>query len=131
MSYVFNPFTGNFDVKGLGDTINTVAPTALGCINMNGNSPTWAGTAGYTVTKSGGDGTPVGGDVFYTLTFPSAYSLRTDYIVHANYDGTDWVPQNGAQIAIQRNAGNVIFTVRRWNEDPLNLGDILVTIYNL
>ena len=107
------------------------APTAKGCINMNANSPTWTGTGGYTVAKSGGDGSALGGDVFYTLTFPIAYNARTEYIVQASYDGTDWVSANGAQIGIERNAGNVVFCVRRWNEDPLNLGDIMVTIHNL
>ena len=106
-------------------------PVAAGFIRMNANSPTWTGTTGYTVAKSGGDGTVNGGDVFYTLTFPSAYSARTDYIVHTSYDGTDWVSANSAQIAIERNAGNVVFCVRRWNEDPLNLGEIMVTITNL
>ena len=107
------------------------APVAVGYINMNGNSPTWTGTTGYTVAKSGGDGTALGGDVLYTLTFPSAYSARTDYIVHATYDGTDWVYVNGAQVAVARFTDKVVFTVRRWNEDPLNLGDIMVTITNL
>jgi len=107
------------------------APVAKGCINMNANSPTWTGTTGYTVAKSGGDGSALGGDVFYTLTFPTAYSARTDYIVQASYDGTDWVSANGAQIAIERNAANIVFCIRRWNEDPLNLGDIMVTIHNL
>tara|TARA_B100002019_G_scaffold290119_1_gene307121 strand:+ start:2764 stop:4044 length:1281 start_codon:yes stop_codon:yes gene_type:complete len=106
-------------------------PVAAGCINMNANSPTWTGTTGYTVAKSGGDGSAGAGDVFYTLTFPTAYSARTDYIVQASYDGTDWVAANGAQIGIQRNTTDVIFCVRRWNEDPLNLGDIMVTITNL
>jgi len=106
-------------------------PFVVGCINMNGNSPTWAGPAAWTVTKSGGDGSALGGDVFYTLTFPFTYSARTDYIVHASYDGTDWIPANGAQIGIQRNTSSVVFCVRRWNEDPLNLGDIMVTITNL
>jgi hypothetical protein len=106
-------------------------PVAKGCINLNASSPTWSGTTGYTVAKSGGDGSALGGDVFYTLTFPSAYAERTDYIVNASYDGTDWVSANGAQIGIERNAGNVVFCVRRWNEDPLNLGDLMITIYNL
>jgi len=106
-------------------------PVAAGNINMNANSPAWTGTTGYTVAKSGGDGSALGGDVFYTLTFPTAYAARTDYIVQASYDGTDWVAANGAQIGIERNAGNVVFCVRRWNEDPLNLGDIMVTITNL
>ena len=106
-------------------------PVAVGNINMNANSPTWSGTAGYTVAKSGGDGTAGGGDVFYTLTFPTAYTARTDYIVQASYDGTDFIPANGAQIGIERNTGNIVFCVRRWNEDPLNLGDIMVTITNL
>ena len=106
-------------------------PTAVGFIKMNGNSPTWTGTSSYTVAKSGGDGTTNGGDVFYTLTFPSAYSARTNYIVQASYDGTDWISANGVQIGIQRNTGNVVFCVRRWNEDPLNLGEIMVTITDL
>jgi hypothetical protein len=106
-------------------------PAAVGFIKMNGNSPTWTGTSSYTVSKSGGDGSSSGGDVFYTLTFPSAYSARTDYIVQASYDGTDWVSANGAQIGIERNTGNVVFCVRRWNEDPLNLGEIMVTITDL
>ena len=110
---------------------NPNIPVAVGCIRMNANSPTWTGTTGYTVTKSGGDGSAVGGDVFYTLTFPTAYSARTDYIVQASYDGTDWVSANGAQIATERNTGNVIFCIRRWNEDPLNIGEIMVTITNL
>ena len=112
----------------LADTNN---PAAKGYINMNANSPTWTGTAGYTVAKSGGDGSAGGGDVFYTLTFPSAYASRTAYIVNASYDGTDWVSANGAQIGIERNASTVVFCVRRWNEDPLNIGDIMVTIHNL
>lgn len=103
------------------------APTAKGYINMNGNSPTWTGTSGYTVAHSGGGGL----DELYTLTFPTAYSARTDYIVHATYDGTDWVYVNGAQVAVARFTDKVVFTVRRWNEDPLNLGDIMVTIHNL
>ena len=106
-------------------------PVAAGNINMNANSPTWTGTTGYTVAKSGGDGSALGGDVFYTLTFPAAYSARTDYIVQASCDGTDWVSANGAQIGIERNTANVVFCVRRWNEDPLNLGDIMITITNL
>jgi len=106
-------------------------PVAAGNINMNANSPTWTGTTGYTVAKSGGDGSALGGDVFYTLTFPAAYSARTDYIVQASYDGTDWVSANGAQIGIERNTANVVFCVRRWNEDPLNIGDIMITITNL
>ena len=110
---------------------NPNVPVAAGNINMNANSPTWTGTGGYTVAKSGGDGSALGGDVFYTLTFPSAYAARTDYIVNASYDGTDWVSANGAQIGIERNTGNIVFCVRRWNEDPLNLGDIMVTITNL
>ena len=110
---------------------NPNIPVAVGCIRMNANSPTWTGTTGYTVTKSGGDGSAVGGDVFYTLTFPTAYSARTDYIVQASYDGTDWVSANGAQIATERNTSNVIFCIRRWNEDPLNIGEIMITITNL
>ena len=106
-------------------------PVAAGCINMNANSPTWTGTAGFTVAQSGGDGSALGGDVFYTLTFPVAYNARTEYIVQASYDGTDWVSANGAQIGIERNTANVVFCVRRWNEDPLNIGDIMVTITNL
>ena len=98
---------------------------------MNANSPTWTGTAGFTVAKSGGDGSALGGDVFYTLTFPVAYNARTEYIVQASYDGTDWVSANGAQIGIERNTADVVFCVRRWNEDPLNIGDIMVTITNL
>ena len=106
-------------------------PTAVGFIKMNGNSPTWTGTSNYTVAKSGGTGASSSGDVFYTLTFPSAYSARTNYIVQASYDGTDWISANGVQIGIQRNTGNIVFCVRRWNEDPLNLGEIMVTITDL
>ena len=102
-------------------------PVAKGFINLDGSSPTWTGTTGYTVSHSGGGGQ----DEIYTLTFPSAYSARTDYIVHATYDGTDWIYTNGAQVAVARFTDRVVFTVRRWNEDPLNLGDIMVTITNL
>jgi len=102
-------------------------PVAKGFITLNGLSPTWTGTTGYTVSHSGGGGL----DELYTLTFPTAYSARTDYIVHATYDGTDWVYTNGAQVAVARFTDKVVFTVRRWNEDPLNLGDIMVTITNL
>jgi len=108
----------------LADTNN---PAAKGFINMNGSSPTWTGTAGYTVAHSGGGGS----DEVYTLTFPSAYGARTDYIVNADYDGTNWIAGNGAQLGIVRNAGNVQITVRRWNEDPLNQGEIMITIHNL
>ena len=102
-------------------------PVAAGCITLNGTSPTWTGTAGYTVAHSGGGGS----DEVYTLTFPSAYGARTDYIVNADYDGTNWIAGNGAQLGIVRNAGNVQITVRRWNEDPLNQGEIMITIHNL
>jgi len=102
-------------------------PVAKGFITLNGLSPTWTGTTGYTVSHSGGGGS----DEVYTLTFPTAYSARTDYIVNVNYDGTDWVPQNSAQVAVERNTGDVVFVVRRWNEDPLNIGDLMITIYNL
>jgi hypothetical protein len=108
----------------LADTNN---PAAKGFINMNGSSPTWTGTAGYTVAHSGGGGS----DEVYTLTFPSAYGARTDYIVNADYDGTNWIAGNGAQLGIVRNSGNVQITVRRWNEDPLNQGEIMITIHNL
>lgn len=110
---------------------SSTAPVAVGCINMNGNSPTWSGTTGYTVAKSGGDGTSSGGDVFYTLTFPTAYSARTDYIVHVTYDGTDFIGANGAQVGVERGTTSVVFCTRRWNEDPLNLGDLMVTVYDL
>ena len=105
----------------------STAPVAVGYINMIGSYPTWTGTAGYTVAHSGGGGS----DEVYTLTFPVAYSSRTDYIVHATYDGTNWIAGNGAQLGIVRNAGNVQITVRRWNEDPLNQGEIMITITNL
>ena len=98
---------------------------------MNGSSPSWSGTTGYTVAKSGGDGTVNGGDVFYTLTFPTAYSARTDYIVHVTYDGTDYIGSNGAQVAVERGTADVTFCTRKWNEDPLNLGDLMVTVYDL
>ena len=106
-------------------------PTAVGFIDMNANSPTWSGTTGYTVAKSGGDGTAQSTDVIYTLTFPSSYSARTDYIVNACYDGTNWVAGNGVQIGTTRFTDRVEFIIRRWNEDPLNLGEIMIIIYDL
>jgi len=110
---------------------SSTAPVAVGYITMNGNTPSWSGTTGYTVTKSGGDGTVNGGDVFYTLTFPTAYSTRTDYIVHVTYDGTDYIGSNGAQVAVERGTADVTFCTRKWNEEPLNLGDLMVTVYDL
>ena len=104
---------------------------ATGFINMNGDNPTWTGTSGYTVSKSGGDGSAQDVDVVYTLTFPSAYAARTDYIVHATYDGTNWTAGNGVEIGTTRFTDRVEFIIRRWNEDPLNLGEIMVTIHNL
>ena len=106
---------------------SSTAPVAVGCINLNGSSPTWSGTTGYTVAHSGGGGS----DEVYTLTFPSAYSARTDYIVNVTYDGYDWVGANGAQVGVERGTTSVVFVVRRWNEDPLNLGDLMVTVYDL
>jgi len=110
---------------------SSTAPVAVGYITMNGNTPSWSGTTGYTVTKSGGDGTVNGGDVFYTLTFPTAYSARTDYIIHVTYDGTDYIGSNGAQVAVERGTADVTFCTRKWNEDPLNLGDLMITVYDL
>ena len=107
------------------------SPTAIGCIDMNGNNPTWMGTTGYTVSKSGGDGSAQDSDVVYTLTFPSSYSARTDYIVNASYDGTNWIAGNGAQIGTTRFVDKIEFIIRRWNEDPLNLGEIMIIIHDL
>jgi hypothetical protein len=106
------------------------ASAAVGCITM-GENPTWSGTSGYTVTKSGGDGQPLNGDVTFRLTFPSAYSARTDYIVHATYDGTTYVVGNGAQVAVNRSTDYVDIVPRKWNEDPLIVGELMVTIHNL
>jgi len=105
------------------------APVAKGFITLNGTSPTWTGTSGYTVTgtQPGGGGT----DYVITLTFPTAYSARTDYIVQATYDGTDYVSQNGAEIGVARGTASVVFTPRRWDEQPLGTGEIMVTIHNL
>jgi len=104
-------------------------PVAVGYITLNGTSPTWSGTSGYTVTgtQPGGAGT----DYEITLTFPSAYSARTDYVVQATYDGTNYVSGNGASIGVARGTASVVFTPRRWDENPLSLGEIMVTITNL
>ncbi len=104
-------------------------PVAAGYIFLDGTSPTWTGTAGYTV--SGAQPGGVGTDYVITLTFPTAYSARTDYIVQATYDSTNYVAGNGASIGVARGTSSVVFTPRRWNEDPLSLGEIMVTITNL
>jgi len=104
-------------------------PIAVGYINMNGTSPTWSGTAGYTVTGAQPDG--AGTDYVYTLTFPSAYSARTDYIVQATYDGTDYISSNSCELAVARGTASVVFTPRRLDGQPLSSGDIMVTITNL
>jgi hypothetical protein len=108
---------------------NPNVPVAVGCITLNGTSPTWSGTAGYTVSgaQPGGGGT----DYEITLTFPTAYSARTDYIVQATYDGTNYISGNGASIGVARGTASVVFTPRRWDENPLSLGEIMVTITNL
>jgi|SaaInlV_120m_DNA_3_1039746.scaffolds.fasta_scaffold03729_3 hypothetical protein len=108
---------------------STNVPVAVGYIFLDGTSPTWTGTTGYTVSgaQPGGAGT----DYVITLTFPTAYSARTDYIVQVTYDSTDYVSGNGASIGVARGTSSVVFTPRRWNEDPLSLGDIMVTITNL
>lgn len=110
-------------------TGSATAPVAVGCINMNGTSPTWSGTASYSVSgaQPGGAGT----DYVYTLTFPSAYSARTDYIVQATYDGTDYVSDVSCELAVARGTGSVVFTPRRLDGQPLSLGDIMVTITEL
>ncbi|QPB08162.1 tail fiber-like protein [Synechococcus phage S-H9-1] len=107
---------------------NPNIPVAVGCITLNGTSPTWSGTSGYSVSGSqpGGAGT----DYVITLTFPSAYSARTDYIVQATYDSTNYVSGNGASIGVARGTASVVFTPRRWDENPLSLGEIMVTITN-
>ena len=104
-------------------------PVAAGFITLNGTSPTWTGTTGYTVSgaQPGGAGT----DYVITLTFPTAYSARTDYIVQATYDSTNYVAGNGASIGVVRGTSSIVFTPRRWDENPLSLGDIMVTITNL
>lgn len=104
-------------------------PVAAGCITLNGTSPTWSGTTGYTV--SGAQPGGVGTDYEITLTFPTAYSARTDYIVQATYDSTNYVSGNGASIGVARGTASIVFTPRRWDENPLSLGDIMVTITNL
>ena len=128
ISFAYDDTTGRINATV---SAASTAPVAVGYINMNGNTPSWSGTTGYTVAKSGGDGSASGGDVFYTLTFPTAYSARTDYIVHVTYDGTDYVGSNGAQVAVERGTADVTFCTRKWNEDPLNLGDLMVTVYDL
>ena len=104
-------------------------PIAAGYITLNGTSPTWSGTAGYSVSgaQPGGAGT----DYEITLTFPTVYSARTDYIVQATYDGTNYVSGSGASIGVARGTASVVFTPRRWDENPLSLGEIMVTITNL
>jgi len=104
-------------------------PVAAGYITLNGTSPTWSGTTGYTV--SGAQPGGVGTDYEITLTFPTAYSARTDYIVQTTYDGTNYVSGNGASIGVARGTASVVFTPRRWDENPLSLGEIMVTITNL
>lgn len=104
-------------------------PVAAGCITLNGTSPTWTGTAGYTV--SGAQPGGVGTDYEITLTFPTAYSARTDYIVQTTYDGNNYVSGNDASIGVVRGTASVVFTPRRWDENPLSLGEIMVTITNL
>jgi len=108
---------------------NPLSPVAAGCITLNGTSPTWTGTSGYSVSgaQPGGAGT----DYEITLTFPTAYSARTDYIVQATYDGTNLIAGNGASIGVARGTASVVFTPRRWDENPLSLGEIMVTITNL
>ena len=108
---------------------NVNVPVAVGYIFLDGTAPTWTGTSGYTVsgTQPGGVGT----DYVITLTFPTAYSARTDYIVQATYDSTGFVSGNGASIGVVRGTSSVVFTPRRWNEDPLSLGEIMITITNL
>ena len=108
---------------------NPLSPVAVGYINMNGTSPTWSGTAGYTVTgaQPGGAGT----DYVYTLTFPLAYLARTNYIVQATYDGTNYISSNGCELAVARGTAGVVFTPRRLDGQPLNQGEIMVTITNL
>lgn len=128
ISFTYDDTTGRINATV---SAASTAPVAVGYITMNGNTPSWSGTTGYTVTKSGGDGTVNGGDVFYTLTFPTTYSARTDYIVHVTYDGTDYIGANGAQVAVERGTADVTFCTRKWNEDPLNLGDLMVTVYDL
>jgi len=105
------------------------APAAQGFITLNGTSPTWSGTAGYTVSgaQPGGGGT----DYEITLTFPTAYSARTDYIVQTTYDGNNYVSGNDASIGVTRGTASVVFVPRRWDENPLSLGEIMVTIHNL
>ena len=124
ISFAYDDTTGRINATV---SAASTAPVAVGCINLNGSSPTWSGTTGYTVAHSGGGGS----DEVYTLTFPSAYSARTDYIVNVTYDGYDWVGANGAQVGVERGTTSVVFVVRRWNEDPLALGDLMVTVYDL
>jgi hypothetical protein len=107
----------------------STAPVAVGYINMNGTSPTWSGTTGYSISgaQPGGAGT----DYVYTLTFPSAYSARTDYIVQATYDGTDYISDVSCELAVARGTGSVVFTPRRLDGQPLSSGDIMVSITEL
>ena len=108
---------------------NPLSPVAAGYINMNGTSPTWSGTTGYSISgaQPGGAGT----DYVYTLTFPSTYSARTDYIVQATYDGTNYISSNSCELAVARGTASVVFTPRRLDGQPLNQGEIMVTITNL
>lgn len=104
-------------------------PVAAGFITINAATATWSGTTGYTVTgaQPGGAGT----DFVYTLTFPNAYASRIDYIVHATYDGTNYVSSNGCELAVARGTSSVVFTPRRFDGQPISLGEIMVSIINL
>jgi hypothetical protein len=92
-------------------------PVAAGYIFLDGTSPTWSGTTGYTVSgaQPGGAGT----DYVITLTFPTAYSARTDYIVQATYDQPIMSLEMEHQLVLLEEQASVVFTPRRWNEDPL------------
>jgi hypothetical protein len=128
ISFVYDDTTGRINAT-VTATGSPTAPVAVGCINMNGTSPTWTGTSNYTVTgaQPGGAGT----DYVYTLTFPSAYSTRTDYIVQATYDGTDFISSNSCELAVARGTASVVFTPRRLDGQPLSSGDIMVSITEL
>ena len=128
-SFVKNGGTSSEFLMADGSVSTPTAITAIGCITLNGTSPTWSGTAGYTVSgaQPGGAGT----DYEITLTFPTAYSARTEYIIQTTYDSTNYVSGNGASIGVARGTASVVFTPRRWDENPLSLGEIMVTIIEL
>ncbi|AEZ65710.1 virion structural protein and packaging [Cyanophage S-TIM5] len=114
----FTPSTTQLPVSGSTTQVVTRPQIIQGEIDL-GSSPTWTGTSGVTVSQQS-SGT-------YRLTFATAYSAITDYIVFAQA-----MDQSApAYVQADRATGRVDFEIKSQSANAaVNDGSIAVQVFN-